>query len=843
MVDAGITKKAIISLAPDAMPANDIDPTGNCQGDIKTLCASIEARDGRIAECLSSALEAPEGSVSAACREEVYQFKISKNSNVNSNVKLAMACKVDAEANCNVTWLLGYKAGQVITCLKEIKEKLAPACKREISKLQADTAEDIRADAQIFASCKADADNLCSGVPNGGGRVQGCLRDHQMQLSWECLEKLNAQEEQDADDVRLSVRLFTKCLADKKRFCADVEPGHARVKDCLEENRLSPDFSPECKEEINSVIQRRVRDVKLDFRLRNDCAKDIETTCASSTVSDGDDGVIRCLQDFVDEVKSDKCRDQIHKYQTLAAEDLRFDSPLADACSEDRKRYCESVPYGSARVIRCLIAHRAELSSKCRATLFDEEVRFSSNIDFHLPMKKACGVEVEAYCKGIPSGEARMIRCLQDTCSQPHACGAQCLAEVKEFEAEASSDYRFNYRLAKACKEDVEALCKDACDLAQGQVCGGSVLRCLTEKRDDLKSEACASEVLYFEKMEVNDFRNDVILAAACRNDMDKFCSTVEPGEGRVHACLRSHRSELQEGCRREELILEEQEQEVAESKSGIVKTCREERELFCSTVAAGGARVFRCLADNMNDPDFGSKCRNDILTKLLRRQANWKLDPPLRMACKDSVRSLCAKEDAIKSEEGAVYKCMIRQYTDLGDGCQKELGRALHMAVRVWQPGAILTSVCDGDIRSQCLKERPNMAQTPGAIGQCLASIVKEMEEMEDSGKTRTTRSISEECRSLIEVAEPPDMRDAFDASLSLGFIQAQLEALEGPTGLNLVSKDSKHSVTLTGWTALTGVASFVLVLAYGINLAVRRIRGGPESQGYSTLVLKNKH
>ena len=42
-------------------------------------------------------------------------------------------------------------------------------------------------------------------------------------------------------------------------------------------------------------------------------------------------------------------------------------------------------------------------------------------------------------------------------------------------------------------------------------------MRCLTEKRDQIKDEACQKEVLYFEKMEVTDYRNDVILAAACR--------------------------------------------------------------------------------------------------------------------------------------------------------------------------------------------------------------------------------------------------------------------------------------------------------------------------------------
>lgn len=37
-------------------------------------------------------------------------------------------------------------------------------------------------------------------------------------------------------------------------------------------------------------------------------------------------------------------------------------------------------------------------------------------------------------------------------------------------------------------------------------------------------------EVFYFEKMEVNDFRNDVLLAEACRSDVDKLCRHVEPG-------------------------------------------------------------------------------------------------------------------------------------------------------------------------------------------------------------------------------------------------------------------------------------------------------------------------
>ncbi len=51
------------------------------------------------------------------------------------------------------------------------------------------------------------------------------------------------------------------------------------------------------------------------------------------------------------------------------------------------------------------------------------------------------------------------------------------------------------------------------------------------DNQDQIQSEACQDEVFYYELMEVTDFRNDVILAEACRNDVEMYCKDVEPGE------------------------------------------------------------------------------------------------------------------------------------------------------------------------------------------------------------------------------------------------------------------------------------------------------------------------
>lgn len=50
-------------------------------------------------------------------------------------------------------------------------------------------------------------------------------REKRMQLSWACEEQLFRQEVENADDIRLSVRLFRACMRDKKKFCTDVAPG------------------------------------------------------------------------------------------------------------------------------------------------------------------------------------------------------------------------------------------------------------------------------------------------------------------------------------------------------------------------------------------------------------------------------------------------------------------------------------------------------------------------------------------------------------------------------------------------------------------------------------------
>lgn len=57
------------------------------------------------------------------------------------------------------------------------------------------------------------------------------------------------------------------------------------MKDCLEEHRDDAEFSSECKEEFEKMMETRAADYRLDSSLREKCADDIEDLCGFQKVN------------------------------------------------------------------------------------------------------------------------------------------------------------------------------------------------------------------------------------------------------------------------------------------------------------------------------------------------------------------------------------------------------------------------------------------------------------------------------------------------------------------------------------------------------------------------------
>jgi cysteine rich repeat protein len=75
----------------------------------------------------------------------------------------------------------------------------------------------------------------------------------------------------------------------------------------------------------------------------------------------------------------------------------------------------------------------------------------------------------------------------------------------------------------------------------------------------------------------------------ACKADLDKVCPGVQPGEGRILACLEGKTDQLSMACK----------DDVSKKLVSFYKACKPDADKYCSTVERGEGRVMQCLRDN----------------------------------------------------------------------------------------------------------------------------------------------------------------------------------------------------------------------------------------------------
>ncbi len=86
----------------------------------------------------------------------------------------------------------------------------------------------------------------------------------------------------------------------------------------------------------------------------------------------------------------------------------------------------------------------------------------------------------------------------------------------------------------------------------------------------------------------------------ACAADIKTQCTGVQPGEGRIKACVQEHFADLSEPC--QALLL----------KAALAKACAADVKQSCAGVKRGGGRIAACMKDHF--ADLSQPCK-DALT------------------------------------------------------------------------------------------------------------------------------------------------------------------------------------------------------------------------------------
>ena len=144
----------------------------------------------------------------------------------------------------------------------------------------------------------------------------------------------------------------------------------------------------------------------------------------------------------------------------------------------------------------------------------------------------------------------------------------------------------------------------------------------------------------------------------ACADDVKRLCGNVEPGGGRVDACLKENVAALSTAC------LDERRREeagVKEFLQAFMDACSLDVSRFCSNVKPGGGRVNACLSDYY--VYLTSSCQEHV-DRL--KDARTRVGA-LRDACRADANRLCA---AVLSEAGPLVACLQEHEQSLSPGC-----------------------------------------------------------------------------------------------------------------------------------------------------------------------------
>ena len=88
------------------------------------------------------------------------------------------------------------------------------------------------------------------------------------------------------------------------------------------------------------------------------------------------------------------------------------------------------------------------------------------------------------------------------------------------------------------------------------------------------------------------------VAGKACKADLEKVCPGIEPGQGRILACLEGKTDQLSQACK----------DDVSKKFNALYKACRPDAQKLCPDTEMGGGKLLQCLGDN--EAKLSSSCK-----------------------------------------------------------------------------------------------------------------------------------------------------------------------------------------------------------------------------------------
>lgn len=93
-----------------------------------------------------------------------------------------------------------------------------------------------------------------------------------------------------------------------------------------------------------------------------------------------------------------------------------------------------------------------------------------------------------------------------------------------------------------------------------------------------------------------------------CKKELETYCKDVTPGQGRILACLYAHQDKLSGRCDYALYDAAAQLERAVSPLTFLVNECRDDLEKLCANIAPGQGRLVNCL--KKNEEKVSGRCK-----------------------------------------------------------------------------------------------------------------------------------------------------------------------------------------------------------------------------------------
>ena len=632
----------------------------SCRQESAKYCSDVVKGDENQLFCLYRASKRHADIFDPACADKVESVVKLLESDYRMNVPIRKFCRKTINEMCAKEKDLNDKADhesdEVLSCLKRVflfnshqdhishgleRYEETEACMHAVRQSVLVDSLNWEVDSNLHSNCYHDYHRLLLEKKCDSSLApQQCLQNEFYEIrDIECRKAVALHSQLSALDQDFKPQLLTACaLTLDDMDCSEFQdsPDRDGLVECLymQVNEIE---DAQCRSAIRKDFSLSERDFRLSYELSLVCAKDRVSLCGS----EAPEKVLACMIDRLDDIEDPHCHRDVARLSFMALNEGQ-DAVERSACAADVTRLCSSVVKGHGNVHACLLQNLGDVSSGCASAVLNLHKSSASHQATEKLLNAACSQElVEDQCRHLVKGQSTAtgslqakVDCLNELLDdETDEFSQECEAQLRAVETLISSDYRTNPDLQKDCKLDVSVLCPQQLkESASSSSFSTEVIQCLIQDRGRVRNANCKKQILRQIYKLSDDITSIPDMRVPCTDDIAWFCLEIQPGDGRLHACLRDNMTELRADCQAQEFAIEQM-----EGLSVAVRdACENELNSFCK--ARSGSEL-HCLWRNVDEAD--QECQSAIKREMKGKVGNIWLDPALYTKCRFTVNQL----------------------------------------------------------------------------------------------------------------------------------------------------------------------------------------------------------